>query len=83
MPVSEHPRVLAAFNFRPPGGSSHDERCGGECGPCGGTGGVEAYRCLYCGGGGRCQGCGFGEGYAAGARAVYQALVEAERADAR
>jgi|GEM_PF-5296564 len=41
-------------------GGDHDPRCDDDCGPCGGTGGVEANRCLYCGGSGKCQGCSVG-----------------------
>lgn len=68
-----------SLSFRPPGGSSHDERCGGDCGPCGGCGGIEAMRCLTCGGSGRCQGCGFGEGFDAGVRYVRGELLKAAR----
>jgi hypothetical protein len=38
----------------------HDWRCSGECGPCGGNGGVPgdaARYCLHCSGSGHCSGC--------------------------
>lgn len=45
------------------GEADHDPRCEGDCGPCGGDGGVPdnpAMGCLTCGGNGECQGCSVG-----------------------